>query len=101
MVSPVREEETKEEYYANRYKNNEEIQQRKVQYYVNNKEAVLQRCAEYRESNREKIQEYFRKNIQTKRYYCGVCDIACISNYALKKHLGTLKHSYAWLNALD
>ena len=55
----------------------------------------------YRKANGEKIQDYFKKNIQRKQYYCSVCDLACRSNRDLKRHLHSLKHSYTWLNSLD
>lgn len=45
--------------------------------------------------------KYYKKNIQTKRYYCELCDVACMHNRDLKKHFDSLKHSYAWLNAVD
>ena len=40
---------------------------------------------------------YRRVNVQTKRYYCIVCE----SKRDLECHLGTISHSYAWLNSLD
>ena len=94
--------ENKAEYYnANR----ETFREYRVEYYKANREAVLEYNAEYYKANWEKVlqqqAEYYRKNIQTKRYYCDVCDLACRSNRDLKNHLDTLKHSYAWLNAID
>ena len=73
-------------------------------YYENNKEVILQKKAAYRENNRALVRQRVlnsqMKNIESKKYYCAVCDLACRDNYALKKHLDTLKHSYAWLNSL-
>ena len=47
MISPVREEETRQEYDANYYKNNKEaIQKRKTEWYKINKGMVQQRQAE-------------------------------------------------------
>lgn len=54
-----------------------------------------------KEYKKEYDATYHKNNIQTKRYYCNICDIVCGSNHDLKNHLGTLKHSYAWLNAVD
>ena len=42
-----------------------------------------------------------RRNKETKWFYCEICDIKCKDKYDLRRHLGTLKHSYAWLNSLD
>ena len=61
--------------------------------------------AEYRENNKkllnQRLFDIHKKNIRSKKFYCDVCDLACVSNFDLKKHFGTLKHSYAWLNAVD
>ena len=54
-----------------------------------------------KETVQEYNKEYSKNNVQIKRYYCEICDLACRSSSDLKKHLGTLKHSYAWLNAVD
>ena len=50
---------------------------------------------------REYDKQYCRKNIETKRYYCGLCHVACVDKSHLKRHFDTLKHSYAWLNVAD
>ena len=50
---------------------------------------------------REYKTSYFKKNKEDKRYYCGVCDVACKDKFHLNRHLDTLKHSYAWLNSVD
>ena len=64
------------------------IGQRGVKYYKGKKETILQRQA-----------TYFKNNVEEKCFYCGACDVACISNYALKKHFETLKHSRLGVNA--
>ena len=50
---------------------------------------------------REYYKQRHRNNKETKRFYCEICDVAYGSNYNLKKHFDTLKHSYAWLNSID
>ena len=42
-----------------------------------------------------------RRNKETMRFYCEICDIKCKDKYDLRRHFDTLKHSYAWLNSLD
>lgn len=90
--SPIREEATKKEYDANRYKvNKDAIRQQQAGYRMANKEAnVSQQQVKYRKANK-----------QGKRYYCGVCDLSFLQSSDLKRHLDTLRHSYAWLNAVD
>ena len=60
---------------------------------------------EYRESRKDAKKEYdaayYKNNKKAHRYYCDVCEIACGSQGDLKRHLDTLKHSYAWLNSVD
>lgn len=63
-----------------------DVQQQHAEYYKNNKTAIRKYQSDYREKLKEE-----------KRFYCDVCNLACISNGDLKKHLSTLKH----LNALD
>ena len=50
----------------------------------------------YRQANKEHKKEYQaelqKRNLDEKRFYCEACDVACISNYALKKHFETEKH---------
>ena len=79
---PVREEETRKEY--------------EVAYYEKNKETLSQKQAAYRENNRDLVRQRAlnsqMKNIENKKYYCDVCNIACRDNYALKKHLDSYKH---------
>ena len=90
-ISPIREEETLEEYMA--------------AYYGKNKEKILQQRAVYRENNRDLVRQCVlnsqMKNIESKKYYCDVCGLACRDNYALEKHLDTLKHSYNYMNSVD
>ena len=74
--SPVREEETREEYQA--------------AYYENNKETILQKQKKCRMNNKG-----------VNRYYCELCNVAFMQNGDLKKHLDTLKHSNAYMNFID
>lgn len=69
-----------------------------VGYYENNKEVIKKRQADYRKNNKAAIRQQqadYRENIGKKRFYCGICDIACRSSWTLKTHLDSLKHSYA------
>ena len=50
---------------------------------------------------RERKIKYFRQNKGMKRYYCEICNVAFEHNFNLKRHLVSLKHSYARLNSLD
>ena len=50
---------------------------------------------------RMRVAKYRKKNKKTGRFYCEICGLACGSNFILKRHLDTLKHSYAWLNSVD
>ena len=105
---------------AYRENNKDAIKEYRAAYYEKNKDAIKEYRAAYREKNKDPIKEYSaaycennrdlvrqcvlnnqRKNIESKKYFCTVCDLACISNYAFKNHLGTLKHSYAWLNSVE
>ena len=47
---------------------------------------------EYRQQHKEEKKEYYKEVKERKRFYCEQCDLACSSNYALKKHLKTSKH---------
>lgn len=70
-------------------------------YYEDNKEMIQQKHADYYQDNKEIWVDYYKANIQNKRFYCNVCDMSFRGNRDLKRHLDTLKHSYAWLNSLD
>ena len=103
---PIRNEATREEYDANYYKGNQAIiKQQQADYYKNNKDAILKKQAVYRKLNKEGIKlyqtNYYIENKKTKKFCCDVCEIFFGSSSNLKKHLDSLKHSYAWLNALD
>ena len=50
---------------------------------------------------RGKLRQYYKKNKETKRYNCGLCNVSFRDNSHLKTYFDTLKHSYAWLNSLD
>ena len=52
-------------------------------------------------SERENKVEWRKKNKETKRYYCELCNVAFMQNGDLKRHLDTLKHSHARLNSVD
>ena len=45
--------------------------------------------------------EHYCVSLETKRYYCDVCDMAFGYNNHLKRHLKSLKHSYAYMNSVD
>ena len=88
---PIRNEETVQEYNANRYKKNKEaFQQRHANYYKENKQVVLHQQAGYR-----------KFNVQNKIHHCDVCDKSFGYRKDLNKHYKSLKHSYSWLNSLD
>ena len=52
--------------------------------------------ATYRDNNRDLVKRRVliskRKNIETRKYFCAICDLACRDGYALKNHLDTKKH---------
>ena len=73
-----------------------------------NKETIdgyKKRHKDYRKLNEESIKLYnankYIENKKLKKYYCSVCEMSFGTPVNLKNHLGTLKHSYAWLNAVD
>ena len=45
--------------------------------------------------------ELYHSNIQNKTYYCNICDKPFGQKIDLKRHFGSLNHSYAYLNSLD
>ena len=61
--------------------------------------------ANYRELNRDVVSQYmanyFKKNKESKRYHCNVCDLSFEHIGNLQRHLKTLKHGYAYLKSLD
>ena len=97
----------KKEYNALYYINNKDaLKEYHALYYKNNKEAISQQQAAYRKNNREKISQYiaayYENNKETisqkqaarqentrreKRFYCGTCGVACVSDHALKNIL--------------
>ena len=115
-------------YYEN---NKETILHQNAVYRKNNKETISQWNAVYRDKNKEALKEYreshkdvkkeydvaYReknkekilqkkalreeKSREERRFYCSVCELACVSKRDLERHLDTLRHSYAWLNSLD
>ena len=50
---------------------------------------------------KEKLRRYYKKNKETGRYNCKLCNVAFRDNSHLKIHFGTLKHSYAYMNSVD
>ena len=84
-----------------RKNNMEVIQQRNLNYYENNKTVIKKRHKDYRKLNEESIKLYnankYIENKKFKKYYCSVCEMSFGTPVNLKNHLGTLKHSYAWL----
>ena len=75
------------EYDAEYRKNNKDIIRK---YYIANRDSILRQCTEYR-----------KNNIETNKYHCGVCDKSFGYKKDLDKHLGTLKHSYAYMDSVD
>lgn len=59
--------------------------------------------ANYRKANKEAAQQYmvnyYKFNIENKVFYCDICEMSFGNSGNLKKHLDSLKHSYAWLNS--
>ena len=66
---------------------------------------ISQQEKEYRQQNTNRTyqrkKECHRECIQEKKYFCSICDVACVSKHGLEKHLDTLKHAYANLNSVD
>ena len=50
---------------------------------------------------REYHASYFKKNKETKRYYCELCTVAFMHSHALKKRLETYKHFMKWVWSVD
>ena len=103
MVSPITDQ---KEYNAAYHKANKvTINQRHKVYRQNNRDAILKQSAEYRMVNRgmilEKGKEYREFNVQNKIHHCDVCNHSFGYKKDLKKHLGTLKHSNAYMNSVD
>ena len=53
------------------------------------------------EGNRERAREHMIKSLEEKRYYCRTCEKAFHGAWHLKRHLNSLRHSYAYMNSLD
>ena len=70
-------------------------------YYQNNKEVLRQKKAEYHQNNKDVIKQRYQNNIDTKKYYCDVCDKPFHSNWKLNQHKDSLKHQFTFLNSLD
>lgn len=52
---------------------------------------------EFRTYKRECARKTYRKNVETGKYMCHICDIKLESNHKLKKHKNTTKHKYGIL----
>ena len=68
---------------------------------VRDEETIEEYRTAYRESHKDKIKAHYEGNMKKKRYYCGLCNVTCMQNSDLKKHLNTLKHSNAYMNSVD
>ena len=53
------------------------------------------------EEKREYMIKYHKKNKETKRYYCELCNIAFMGTGNLKTHLDTYKHFMKWVWDVD
>ena len=45
----------------------------------------------------EQIDNYYKINLQNRRYHCGICNKSYGDKQNLKKHLGSLKHKNTYL----
>ena len=61
-----------------------------AKYYTSNKGKIIQRGAEYRKLSK-----------QNKVFHCNVCEKSFGSGWYLRRHFGSLKHQYTYLNSLD
>ena len=90
------------EYYAN---NRKEIRKQQAEYREKNRKEIRKQQAEYREKNRETIRERAavrRKKIkESKKFFCGVCELSFESRREQRNHTETLKHQFTFLNSLD
>ena len=59
------------------------------------------KCKWYNEKGKGLMRKYYLDSIESKRYYCDICDKPFGFSYDLRKHLNSLKHSYAYLNSVD
>ena len=67
---------------------------------IREEETIQEYQSKYRENNRTFVRQcVFNsfKNIESKKYYCDVCDLACRSNHDLKNHLDTYNHFMKWI----
>ena len=53
-------------------------------------------------NNKKKYMDnYCKKNKESKRYHCNVCDLSFGNSDNLKQHYYSKKHGYKYLNSLD
>ena len=62
------------------------------EYNRRNKEARKAYRQRTKEHKQEYLAEYYKKNLDEKRFYCDTCDISCRTNSELENHLKTKKH---------
>ena len=61
-----------------------------AKYYASTKGKIIQRGAEYQKLNKH-----------NKVFHCNVCEKSFGSGWLLRRHFGSLKHQYTYLNSLD
>ena len=65
--------------------------------------ADLNTYSPFSKENRKEYDDanYYKFNIQSKKYQCELCEIVCGSNRDLQKHLKTSKHFWKYVYSVD